>query len=548
MLRLHRTAPSAGRRASAACLALLLAACASAPVAPPAAPAVEPAARPAPPRPSAPLPPPPASDAPLQARIAAFVAQPRFAAADWGVQVVALDSGTTLAARQAGKLAIPASNAKLYSAAMALHALGPDHRFVTRLAATATPAADGTLAGDLVLVGGGDPVLGLDAEGRADTGWADALASALAARGLRRVRGDLLADETLYAGPPTPSGWEAADLLTAYAPPVPALSVQGNAFGLTIARDGQACCRFGVDPQAAGVEVLDRLDHSGVGATDELGLYRPLGSSGLVVHGRVSAAPSVRGFRLAAPDPARMAAALLREALAHAGIVVDGGIRVRRWPDTPVPAPQPLAEVASPPLAEIVRRALKDSDNLIAQHLWLQAGRAAQAAGSCATPGAIPRTAEAWGRCALDALLADAGIPRDEVLLEEGSGLSRRDLVTPRATTALIAWTQRQPWAAAYLDALPVAGVDGTLRNRFRGTPLQGRLRAKTGTVRYSNALSGVVTFAGGRPLAFSLLLDRYEPPRDAQGRPVGPSAREDIDALAALIAGAGGTAGSDSP
>lgn len=497
--------------------ALSLAACGTAPV-----------------RPTAPAP------APLAARIDAYLAQPRFAAASWGVHVVSLDSGRTLYARDADKLAVPASNAKLYTAALALDALGADYRIATTLYATRAPDRGGTLRGDLVLVGRGDPSFG--AADAPSAGWAERFADAVAAHGIVRVRGDLVADATSYQGPEFGSGWEAGDLQSAFAAPVSALGVADNAVQVAVTRDGTRCCTVAVTPAAAGIAVANLTS---VAPDAALGLYRAPGTPTLYALGSLPAGVDARSYTLSAPDPATWAGNLLRKALARRGVRIDGEVRTLRWPQTdPALASadlRPLAEAASPPLSELVRRALKDSDNLYAQHLLLQVGVQAARRGVCADRAPPPDTTDGWGLCAMRALLARIGIAPGAATFEEGSGLSRKDLVTPRATTTLLAWVRTQPFAQVFLDALPVAGVDGTLDHRFAGTPADGRLRAKTGTLAHSYALAGYVTDAAGEHLAFALMLDRYLRPTDAQGEPVAPAPSADLDAIAALLAGYAG-------
>ncbi|GAP65776.1 D-alanyl-D-alanine carboxypeptidase/D-alanyl-D-alanine-endopeptidase [Mizugakiibacter sediminis] len=497
----------------------------------------------APPRASAPPPVAvvaPKSPAALAARIDAYLAQPRFAAAAWGIHVVALDSGRTLYAHDADKLAVPASNAKLYTAALALDALGANYRIATSLYATRAPGPHGVLRGDLLLVGRGDPGFGAADGPTAD--WAERFTAAVVARGIVRVRGDLVADATFYQGPEFGSGWEAGDLQSGFAAPVSALGVADNAVQVTVTRDGARCCAVTVTPAEAGVAVVNRTSASSGAA---LGLYRAPGTAALYALGSLPAGVDARSYTLSAPDPAMLAGNLLRTALARRGVRIDGRVRALRWPqaDPALASPdlQTLAELASPPLSELVRRALKDSDNLYAQHLLLQVGVQAARRGVCADRARPPDTSEGWGLCALRALLARIGIAPGAATFEEGSGLSRKDLVTPRATTTLLAWVRTQPFAQTYLDALPVAGVDGTLDHRFAGTPADGRLRAKTGTLAHSYALSGYVTDAAGEPLAFALMLDRYLRPTDAQGASAAPAPGADLDAIAALLAGYAG-------
>src|SRR5262249_5078093 len=150
-----------------------------------------------------------------------------------------------------------------------------------------------------------------------------------------------------------------------------------------------------------------------------------------------------------------------------------------------------LGSVNSLSVAEWARETLKPSQNLYADLLLAQVGENARVTGHSAE-----QTSEALGVTELGKFLAKAGIKRDEVLFDEGSGLSRNNLVTPNATVALLQFAAQRPWAEVFLQALPVAGVDGTLRERMKGTAAEGKVRAKTGTLRWVSSLSGHVTTA----------------------------------------------------
>jgi D-alanyl-D-alanine carboxypeptidase/D-alanyl-D-alanine-endopeptidase (penicillin-binding protein 4) len=475
---------------------------------------------------------------PLATRIDAFIAQPRFAHADWGISVVSLDSGRTLYSHHADKLFVPASNAKLYTAALALSDLA-DAQIGTMLYATTAARPDGTLDGDLILFGGGDPSLG-NTDTSAD--WADRLAQALAALGVRHVRGDLIADATYFEGPPIGSGWEANDLQAWYATPASALSVQGNVARVQVARANGHCCAVNVMPDAAGLRAIN-VTRDPDTDRDTLNLYRPPGSDTLYVSGSLPASAQARTFTVAVPDPALFAGTLLRNALVKHGITFDGHVRTLSWPQlnsevVHQAGMRAIGEIPSPPLPDLIRHMLKDSDNLYAQVLLQEVGARAAYARTCADRAEAPRTSEAWGLCAMRAMLARAGISNDSATFDEGAGLSRKDLVTPAATTTLLAWVTQQPFARAFEDALPIAGVDGTLQHRFTDTARGDNLRAKTGTLTHAYSLSGYVTHAGGEHLAFSVMLDHYQRPTDALGRHVPPSPTADLDAIAAMLAG----------
>jgi D-alanyl-D-alanine carboxypeptidase/D-alanyl-D-alanine-endopeptidase (penicillin-binding protein 4) len=180
-----------------------------------------------------------------------------------------------------------------------------------------------------------------------------------------------------------------------------------------------------------------------------------------------------------------------------------------------------LGSVSSPPLATILPKMMKPSQNLYAHLLLLQVGARGRA------PETLNQTTEDIGLAELQSFLDGAGVRRGEVLLEEGSGLSRGALVTPNATVALLRHMHRHRWAEPFRASLPVAGLDGTLRNRMKGTPAAGNVRAKTGTLRYVNSLSGYVTTKAGENLVFSLMLNNY----DSEG------ARVALDTIVVMLA-----------
>jgi D-alanyl-D-alanine carboxypeptidase/D-alanyl-D-alanine-endopeptidase (penicillin-binding protein 4) len=218
--------------------------------------------------------------------------------------------------------------------------------------------------------------------------------------------------------------------------------------------------------------------------------------------------------------PAAWFVAMLRDGLAKRGIVVTGGTRAVNWLDreeTPFD-PAKMVEVASvesPPLSEMLKLTLKPSENLYAQLLLLQVG-------AHVPIGA--RTTEEAGMEAMRHFLTEAGVKRGTALLQEGSGLSRTGLVTPAATVQLLTFMDHHGAHREFEEALPIAGVDGTLRSRFRGTPAAGNVHAKTGSLEYVFTLSGYMTNKAGARLAFSIMLNNY---RQETG---GPSGRGTID------------------
>jgi len=269
-------------------------------------------------------------------------------------------------------------------------------------------------------------------------------------------------------------------------------------------------------------------------------------------------------------NPAGMFVAFFREALARNGIKVNGKTRTVNWLDRQV---QPLdAEklielggIESLPMRDIAREVQKPSQNLYTDLVLAHIGALAQAETkssnvASARSGAKPsttnaesgsigngapkvnqpelgrqETSEDAGIRQMREFLAKAGVARGDVFFEEGSGLSRNNLATPNATIALLQFMSKHAEADAYLKALPIAGVDGTLRNRMKNTPAAGNVRAKTGTLRWANSISGYVTTAAGERLVFSVMLNRYSA-SDTEH-----SARTEIDKIAMMLAGFAG-------
>lgn len=470
----------------------------------------------------------------LAQSIDAYIAQPQFARADWGIAVRSLDSGKVIYAHNADRLFVPASNAKLFTAGLVLGTLGSATRIATTLYATSTRvSAKGVLRGDLILYGRGDPSLGLP---ETSPDWADRFAAALAQRGIKRVEGNLIADATYFSGMPIGSGWEANDLQTWFGAVPSALDVQGNLIRVRVARENRQCCSVTVTPDAADVRVVNQTSAT---SNEALSLYRPPGSSTLYALGQMPARTRDHTYALSMPDPARAAANLLREAMARQGIVLAGQVHVITWPESDPaltqPGTQALASIDSPTLAELVDHTLKHSDNLFAQTLLLQSGVAAAQRSACSDTRK-PDTSSGWALCALRGALAQAGIPPSAVLLSEGSGLARRDLVSPNAFVQWLAWANTQPWGPDLRNALPVAGVDGTLEFRLRDGAATANLQAKTGTLSHAYTLTGFVTAASGEHLVFSIMLNRYPRWEVAREYPHAPAPKHALDAIAKML------------
>jgi len=524
----------------------------------------------------------------LRMRLASHISQQRFGAAAWGVKIVSLDSGKTLFEHNAQKYFSPASNAKLYTAALALERLGPDYRVKTSLYSTARPDASGTLRADLIVYGRGDPTMAARLNGGDYFKGIEPLVNKLVDAGVRRIEGDLVGDESFFAGPPFGSGWEWDDLQAYYGAEVSALTIDDNALDLFVkpAERAGMPCRITTGPATSFVTLINRTQTSAKGSESRIVVYRPVGENVIYVSGRQPIDSNGYYTSVAVHNPAGLFVSLLKDALIQRGIAITGRTRVIDWKFrevTPIDLNRlvELGAVESMPLADVLREMLKPSQNLYAQLLLLQVGvnskRLAEGNGAEKTvhnnPNSNPevsknprlsqaaspplplsearvesKTTEETSIDMLNDFLAGVGVRKGDVLLEEGSGLSRRDVITPDATVTLLSHMSRSRFAEIYKSALPVAGVDGTLQNRMKGTPAAGNVRAKTGSLRYVYTLSGYVTTAAGERLAFSIMLNNYynpersaalrEPNSTQVTRTAPPAPRDDIDAIAIMLAG----------
>ncbi len=509
---------------------------------------------------------PAATVAELQKQLSDHLSQPKFAAAMWGVKVVSLDSGEIIFEHNAQKLFSPASNSKLYTMAMALDRLGQDYRIKTSLYAKTRPNRSGTLKGDLIVYGRGDPTINARLHGTNIYEALEPFVAALTKGGVRRITGDLIADESFFRGPPYGSGWAWDDMEYYYGAEISALTINDNTFQLTV-KPGSAigdACELELSPALQDTPVLSRPifaqkggEHNlrfqqqpperqfvpayvmlsnrtrtvASGGRRRINLYRPIEQNVVFVSGEMPADDSGYTEDVTVHNPAGLFGVFLRQALARRGITVTGKVRTVNWLDrenAPMNSNEliELGAVESLPMRDIIREVQKPSQNLYTDMVLAHVGERTRRAD---TPPA--RTSEDLGIDELNRFAREVGINSGDLQFEEGSGLSRNNLTTPNATIALLQFMSRHKFADVYLDALPIAGVDGTLRNRMKGTPAAGNVRAKTGTLRWANSLSGHVKTASGERLIFSVMLNRYsntDPNR---------TARAEVDAIAVMLA-----------
>ena len=437
--------------------------------------------------------------------------RPELAPMTIGVKVASPVTGRTLFSRHSGGLFHPASNTKLFTALGVLRTMGPGYRYLTSVFADGDAYAGGdTLHTSLYLLGRGDPML--------ESAHLDSLAAAVAGTGgtggTRVIAGDIVVDGAYLDGIPYGEGWMWDDVQYSYSASLNALSVNHNSVRIVISPGAVAGApaTVRVEPPTAAVafEVRARTAAAGdTSAAEPLRVERdwPARSNRITITGTIPLDADERAFFRSVEEPGLYAGKLFREMLQARGVRVTGEVRKGVAPARA----RTVATYRSPPVTEALGRLLKDSSNLTAELLVKTMGRHATG-----EPGS-----SAGGLAALREVLADyIGLDPGAYRLADGSGLSWYNYVSPdQVVDLLTAAYHDASIGEAFREALPIAGVDGTLRNRMKDTAAMGNLRAKTGTLTGVSCLSGYVRTRDGEPLVFSIMINNFVGPASTARR-----------------------------
>ncbi len=452
----------------------------------------------------------------LAKRLDARLDRPPFNRQLWGVALVD-ESGRLVYSRNADRLFIPASNTKLVVSAVAAALLPPDWRVKTSV--YGGPVVGGVVMGDLVLYGRGDPTMDRRCYATDSTlpGVCDTdpfarlrqLADSLRAKGVQLIQGDVVGDGSYFEPTLVHPNWEQFDLNWWYAAPVSGLGFNDNSVDFTW-QPGPAAGAPAVitmSPDLGDLAFENRTVTVPPGGESDVGdrFFRHPGTLQIWAEGTVALDNPPRKDSFALPDPNLYAARALRQALSDAGISVAG--TTRSTTDSSVYAQlrqtPPLAEVASRPLRDWIFPILNTSQNWFSEMLLKQLGK------QFGRSGSWPDGLEVERRFLIDSVRIDS----TQISLSDGSGLSSSNLVSPLAFTQLLRYIRRHPRFASFAAGLPQAGATGSLKTRFVGTPLAGRVRAKTGSISRVNSLSGYIELDRGRFLTFSVQANHHAQP-----------------------------------
>jgi len=427
----------------------------------------------------------------LSERIDSLLANKNLSHGLQGVVVKSLTTGKVLYERNADLNMVPASNMKLLVSATALDTLGPDFTCKTPVYAAGKIGPDGVLQGDLVIRGAGDPVM--ESPDLVD------LAKQVKAKGISKVTGGVIVDDSMFDARRIGYAWSWDYLSDYYAAQSSPLNLDRNVVQVWVrpAKTVGEPAVVTTIPAAAYMTIESTATTGDAKSAKSLNIWRRLGHGTIVVTGSVALESNPTRFDglITVDNPAPWVGAVFKDALIAQGVAVDGAVSSGKLPEGAVQ----VAEHVSPPISRIVSLLNKPSDNLVAEVLLKLVGATVKGRGSIDSGAEVER--EFFKRVGMDL---------DAIVIADGSGLSRINYVSPRNLAALLTYMYGHKSGKAYIDSLPIAGVDGTLRNRMKGTAAQGKVCAKTGHIARVSSLSGYVDTKSGETLVFSIMMNHH--------------------------------------
>ncbi len=443
----------------------------------------------------------------LKAELDQTFDEPAFSNAFWGVVVQSLKNGEILYSRNPHKNFIPASNLKLFTTAAALVKLGPEFRYSTRFYANGSIDSNGVVNGDLIILGAGDPTI----TGRYHNGeivrplerWADSLK----ARNITAIKGDIIGDDNYFEEEIMGEGWAWDDQSKWYAAQISALSFNDNCINIYFSAGDSigSPAKYQLMPETDYAEIINKVSTVRTGLDREISFKRKYGTNRVEIDGAISTGSSTQRDWFSVENPTLFTVTVFKQTLEKKGIQVSGrpndiddlnGYSYRTDPANLI------FNYQSPPLWEIVESVNKVSQNLYAELLLRTMGAHFRDIGSAQE-----------GIEVVKEFLQHIGIDTEQFLMADGSGLSRLNMITPTHIVKLLRYMRKNTYGDYFYKSLPIAGGDGTLKNRMQKTAAEGNVRAKTGFVGHVRALSGYVTTSDNEELAFSIIANNYSVP-----------------------------------
>ncbi|HZV11874.1 MAG TPA: D-alanyl-D-alanine carboxypeptidase/D-alanyl-D-alanine-endopeptidase [Candidatus Kapabacteria bacterium] len=434
-----------------------------------------------------------------------IIDDPNFANAEWGAIVQSVETGEYLYRKNDTKLFVPASNLKLFTTAAALYYLGPDFRYATSLLTNGT-IRKGVLQGDVIIRGSGDPTFSKIFYPNQPLAVLERWADTLEARGVKRIAGNIIGDDSYFDSLSYAPGWEMDDESYYYSAQISGLSLNNNCVDLTVQPgvDLNDEALIEIFPNTTYVTISNEVKTTRGDSTFAIDVHRDPGTNVIHVTGNIPLNYSSYTLSATVDNPCLFASTVFRETLAKRGIEVDGSVLSAGDLKEKIVYPhlKTLDIVFSPPLSEIIKQTNQNSLNFCAEQILKTIAKERTGTGSFEK-----------GVEMVKKFLSDVGIPPEHISMVDGSGLSRLDLISPQYMATLLRYMHRSDNWKYFYASLPVAGKSGTLESRMKETKAEGNVHAKTGYLNFVRSLSGYVNTADNDMLLFSLFTNNYTVP-----------------------------------
>ena len=426
---------------------------------------------------------------------------PNFSSANWGVVIKSLETGEYLYKRNEDKLFMPASNMKLFTTAAGLLLLGKYYHFRTNVYVTGS--IDGSIVqGNLVVQGFGDPTIGGRFYNNDDyfvfNKWADTLLKL----GIDEINGNIIGDDNAFDDTGLGAGWTWDNESNWFEAPSGALSFNDNCIDISInPTKVDFPAQIQKFPDTRYVTIINKVITANPNTIPDINVYRERGTNVVTVFGKIAENSGEKKTQATVNNPTQFSMVVLKAVLEEKGIKVDGyAADLDEEPlDIDYNKTNRLFTFYSPPLMDIVKVINKNSQNLYAEQLLKVIGYEKDGFGSTAN-----------GVKEIKNLLKDIGINPENIIIADGSGLSRLNLVTPRQFVELLSYLYKSEIFPLFYESLPIAGVDGTLARRMRNTKAENNIRAKTGYIEGVRSICGYAFTEDKEPVAFSIIVNNY--------------------------------------
>lgn len=421
--------------------------------------------------------------------------------ASWSVQIYSLSRDSIIFERDPNRLLTPASLTKLFTSSAALAALGPDFRFITTVMTNGAVDESGVLQGDLIILAGGDPTIEIKAVDSLRGPVLSTWANSLRARGIQRVHGNIVLRTWPFRMESAPGSWEIGDVNAGFAPPVDGFGFNSNVCHLQVLPASAIgdSARFVLDPPFAPVYFKSRVRTVPAAAECWLDVQVAPADSTVVVSGEMPLNEDGEFLWVSVQEPARYFGSALKSALQRRDISVDGEVVVDRSAPNGGKPQRDVFAYSSPPLPSVLSLMNKESDNFAGEHVLRALGLAVNG---------VPDR-----RSGLSAVMRFAernGIDKGSLTLEDGSGLSRQNLVSAGAVVRLLRSLYASSDRDVFQSTLAVSGKSGTLSYRLSSPFVAGRIFGKTGTMTQVSNIAGYLYSDSGELYAFAMLCNHF--------------------------------------